>query len=192
MIPMLIDDIDRRILEILKSNARTSFREVSRRLGVSTPTVAARVRKLEDLGVIRGYTLRLRADPSRGTMFFFETGGRTGRLRRRLEGIDGVSHIIPLAGGRVVVIAEHRAKGPILALAQETGAEVRHYRITSSPRRYAVRALCAFCRRPMEDAIRLTLGGRRYYVCCPVCMDALKERYRTMRRAKSDPSGERS
>ncbi|MCC6042779.1 MAG: Lrp/AsnC family transcriptional regulator [Candidatus Verstraetearchaeota archaeon] len=51
-----LDEVDKAILRELISNARLSFREIARRIGVSTATVANKVRKMEEEGVIRGYT----------------------------------------------------------------------------------------------------------------------------------------
>jgi len=51
-----LDEVDKAILKELISNARLSFREIAKRVGVSTATVANKVRKMEEEGVIRGYT----------------------------------------------------------------------------------------------------------------------------------------
>lgn len=50
-----LDDVDRRILEELNTDARLSHREVAQRLKVSPTTVSARVSRMESQGVIRGY-----------------------------------------------------------------------------------------------------------------------------------------
>jgi DNA-binding CsgD family transcriptional regulator len=50
-----LDATDQAILRLLREDARLSFREIARRVGVSTPTVATKVRQLEALGVIQGY-----------------------------------------------------------------------------------------------------------------------------------------
>jgi Lrp/AsnC family leucine-responsive transcriptional regulator len=50
-----LDDTDWRLLTELQENARISFTELGRRVAMSAPAVAERVRRLEDLGVIRGY-----------------------------------------------------------------------------------------------------------------------------------------
>lgn len=54
-----IDDMDRHLLKVVQEDARLSFREVGRRVGMSTPAVAERIRKLEGLGVISGYAARV-------------------------------------------------------------------------------------------------------------------------------------
>jgi Lrp/AsnC family transcriptional regulator, leucine-responsive regulatory protein len=50
-----LDGIAWKILEYLQQNARQSFAELGRKVGLSTPAVAERVRRLEEAGVITGY-----------------------------------------------------------------------------------------------------------------------------------------
>jgi DNA-binding Lrp family transcriptional regulator len=50
------DDLDRKILKELESDARQSFRDLAKKTGVSVVTVAQRVRKMEQDGVIKGYS----------------------------------------------------------------------------------------------------------------------------------------
>ena len=50
-----LDRISWRILEELQQNARISWAELGRRVGLTTPAVAERVHRLESLGIIRGY-----------------------------------------------------------------------------------------------------------------------------------------
>ena len=54
-----LDPINRELLSIVQEDARLSFREVGRRIGMSTPAVAERIRKLENAGVITGYSARV-------------------------------------------------------------------------------------------------------------------------------------
>ena len=50
-----LDDTDWRILTELQQDGRVSFNELGRRVSLSPPSVAERVRRLESLGVITGY-----------------------------------------------------------------------------------------------------------------------------------------
>lgn len=52
-----IDETDRAILRILQSDARESFIEIARTLGVSGGTVHARVGRMKELGLIKGSAL---------------------------------------------------------------------------------------------------------------------------------------
>ncbi len=53
---MTVDDTDRRILEVLTRDARTSVRDVAAQLHLSRANAYARLRRLQDSGVIRGFT----------------------------------------------------------------------------------------------------------------------------------------
>ena len=50
-----VDAVDRRLLEALRANARATFAELARLVGLSAPAVHERVGKLEASGVITGY-----------------------------------------------------------------------------------------------------------------------------------------
>jgi Lrp/AsnC family transcriptional regulator, leucine-responsive regulatory protein len=50
-----VDVIDRRLVELLRTNARLSYAELARQVGLSAPAVHERVGKLETSGVLRGY-----------------------------------------------------------------------------------------------------------------------------------------
>jgi Lrp/AsnC family leucine-responsive transcriptional regulator len=50
-----MDAVDRRLVDALRGNARASYAELARHVGLSAPSVHERVGKLESSGVIRGY-----------------------------------------------------------------------------------------------------------------------------------------
>nr|BBH87958.1 AsnC family transcriptional regulator [Thermosporothrix sp. COM3] len=58
-----LDSTDWKILRELQHDARISFNELGRRVGLSTPGVTERVRKLEEAGILTGYGARV--DPAR-------------------------------------------------------------------------------------------------------------------------------
>lgn len=51
-----LDTTDLEILRVLQQNARIATAEIARHVGLTAPAVFQRIRKLEDLGAIRGYT----------------------------------------------------------------------------------------------------------------------------------------
>ncbi len=54
-----VDRIDKKLLDVLISNARTSNAEIARLVGLSAPSVAERIKRLEEAGVIEGYTVKI-------------------------------------------------------------------------------------------------------------------------------------
>jgi Lrp/AsnC family transcriptional regulator for asnA, asnC and gidA len=57
-----IDSIDRRILRLLSEKGRISFLEVARECGMSGAAIHQRVAKLEQNGIIAGYSVKLSAE----------------------------------------------------------------------------------------------------------------------------------
>ena len=53
---MLLDDTDRKLLALLQTDARASHRQLARDMGVAQGTVTNRLKRLEEAGVIQGYS----------------------------------------------------------------------------------------------------------------------------------------
>jgi Lrp/AsnC family leucine-responsive transcriptional regulator len=81
---MMIDQIDRMILEALQRDARMSLKELAALAGLSSPSVAERVRRLEERGVIRGFTVQI--DP--------KALGYTIQAIVRVKPLPGKLHIV--------------------------------------------------------------------------------------------------
>ncbi|GAB4186450.1 MAG: Lrp/AsnC family transcriptional regulator [Wenzhouxiangellaceae bacterium] len=56
-----MDKVDRAILNLLQQDARSSQAEIGRRLGLSTPAIFKRIQRLEQSGIICGFSVRLDA-----------------------------------------------------------------------------------------------------------------------------------
>jgi DNA-binding Lrp family transcriptional regulator len=61
-----IDEMDRRIIGKLRENARAPISDIGRALGLSRTTVQSRIERLERLGVVTGYTLKVSEAHERG------------------------------------------------------------------------------------------------------------------------------
>ncbi len=53
---MSLDQLNWKILNCLQTNARQSNAEIGRQVGMSSPAVSERIKKMEDLGIIQNYT----------------------------------------------------------------------------------------------------------------------------------------
>ncbi len=71
-----MDAKDSGIIDVLRTDGRASFSEIGRRIGLSTNATAARVRRLEEAGVILGYRVVLGSevatDPAEGLEAFID------------------------------------------------------------------------------------------------------------------------
>lgn len=99
----MIDDTDTQILEILQDNSRTPNAEIARRVGLAASAIFERIRKLEEKGVIRGYSTVV--DPralglSLTAFMFVRTDEPVGRAEapRFLAAIPEVQEVHHIAG----------------------------------------------------------------------------------------------
>jgi Lrp/AsnC family leucine-responsive transcriptional regulator len=97
-----LDDLDWRIIEELQRDGRLSFSALARRVNLSPPAVAERVRRLEETGVIAGYQARI--DPVRvglGLTAFVQMRCAMGRCllkTSQAEDIPEVTEVHKLSG----------------------------------------------------------------------------------------------
>jgi DNA-binding Lrp family transcriptional regulator len=98
-----MDAADRRIVALLRENARRSFKDIGRHVHLSAPAVKRRVDRLEREGVIRGYTTVV--DPrafgwhAEAFVDLFCEGHMPGAaIKRAVEGEPGVISAHTVAG----------------------------------------------------------------------------------------------
>lgn len=92
-----MDSTDLQLLALLRQDARATVATLAHKLGVSRGTVSNRVKRLEDDGVITGYTVRLRPDsePNQITAWMSITveGNQTREVIAHLLGEPGVASL---------------------------------------------------------------------------------------------------
>jgi DNA-binding Lrp family transcriptional regulator len=109
---MPIDDTDRRLISLLRRDARLGVATLAQKLGVSRGTVSNRLRKLEDEQIIVGYTVQLRpeAEPQciRAWTGILVEGNQTHEVVAHLLGEPGVAALHD-TNGRWDLLAELQA-----------------------------------------------------------------------------------
>ena len=111
---MQIDETDRTLLNLLARNARTPVATLARKLGLARTTVQSRLDRLEESGVIAGYTLRLADDfgPLIRATALVAIEPRTGpAVLQRLESLPDV-RAVHTTSGRFDLIVEIAADSP--------------------------------------------------------------------------------
>lgn len=90
----MIDNIDRKIIELLKANSKASFTEIARHIFLSPSSVRERIKKMEDLGVIKGYSLSVdEALLGNSIEVFILLKVFTGKLKFAIEELKSYSEI---------------------------------------------------------------------------------------------------
>lgn len=96
-----MDDVDRRLLALLKDNARLSMAELGRSVGLSRTATLARVRSLEETGAIRGYSADVAVSPGQAHVARVGIVVKTPDPQayiRRLLGTPGITETETVAG----------------------------------------------------------------------------------------------
>ena len=108
-----MDETDQQLLSLLRRDARLSIADLAHKLAVSRGTVTNRMAKLEDQGVIVGYTVRLRPDEQhneiKAWMSIAVEGNQTRVVLASLLGEPNVATLHD-TNGRWDLLAELRAE----------------------------------------------------------------------------------
>ncbi|MFE1781928.1 Lrp/AsnC family transcriptional regulator [Streptomyces sp. NPDC059506] len=111
--PRPLDQVDRAILRILRKDGRASIRSVAERVHVSRANAYARINRLIEDGVIRGFAARVdheRAGQSASayiTLRIVQNSWR--RVREQLSALPGVAHMALVGGDYDVLLLVHTA-----------------------------------------------------------------------------------
>lgn len=107
-----LDDTDRQLVALLRDDARTSVVNLAKKLKIARATVQNRMTRLENEGVIVGYTVRLRPDAEKHrirALMSIEVSGHHGEaVCRALRGNPNVVTLYT-TNGRWDLMAEVRA-----------------------------------------------------------------------------------
>jgi DNA-binding Lrp family transcriptional regulator len=109
---MALDDVDHRLLQLLRTDARMPMAKLAARAGISRATATARIERLRRDGIIAGFTVVLQSNVESGgvraiTMIEIE-GKQEEAVTRRLMGMPEVREL-HATNGRWDVVAEIEA-----------------------------------------------------------------------------------
>ena len=104
-----MDDLDQKLITLLRHNARRSVSDLAIELGMARATIRTRMERLEHSGEIIGYTVMLKSDaaalPVRGIMMVEVEGHSADRVLRALNGFSEIA-AIHTTNGRWDLIAD--------------------------------------------------------------------------------------
>lgn len=100
-----MDDLDRALLRILKDNARESFVRMADLLGTSEGTVRARLKRLQDEGFIRKFTIQTGGSNVKALIEVrIETNVQTANISQEIQTWDGVERVLEVTGENDIVV----------------------------------------------------------------------------------------
>lgn len=109
---LAVDEIDEKILEILKRDARTPYTEIAKQVGLSEGAVRKRVKALVDSGVIKRFTIELSRPSQVGAVVLISvsTSTPTANVSKEIRKLSGVQDIYEVTGQydiATIVLAEN-------------------------------------------------------------------------------------
>jgi len=197
-----LDQTDLEILSLLADDARRPFSEIGERVGLSGPAVSDRVTRLEETGVIEGFTVdvdrtKLRAGVPVLIDAELPVGGGSpdgaaplDAARERAREADAVEHVFVTAEGdlRVYGRVEGRNVREWVAGLFE-GVAVDDYAVTlvdefewtPSIEGVEFALTCAECSNTVDsEGETARIDGEVYHFCCPSCLSRFRERYQRL------------
>lgn len=198
-----LDDVDRKILRELQRDGRASFRDISQRIGLSTPTVSARVQAMTDAGLIKGYSTILDAEmlgQVSVVLFVDARPADLGKIADRLAEEEIVRQLYVLSDSRLMALLsfynqasyakflESLSKIPEIArvsdaMVTRVAKDVPRAVLTDDA---GLMIRCYYCGHMIKDeGIRIKLDGRYHYVCCGVCERLYREKYEKLKNSAS-------
>lgn len=100
----MIDNLDKRIIDILKKDSRCPFVDIAEQLGVSEGTVRSRVHRLTDDGIIRGFTIKTSSKNVKALVEIridVNTDGDV--IAQELSRLQGVTEVFEVTGDQDMV-----------------------------------------------------------------------------------------
>ena len=105
---MALDDVDRKILSLLKEDARLQYTEIGKRVNLSAPAVHARVKKMEANGVISRYTIDIKPEPLGSSLCAFvriaKNRGTSASIAHHFQKIKQIEECHGVAGEDCIMV----------------------------------------------------------------------------------------
>lgn len=201
-----LDEKDMTILEMLSEDARASYSEIGEAVDLSPPAVSDRVTRLEEAGVIRGFTVDLdRSQLQGGVPLLIEVSvapGHSQDVRAAINDAEAVEHVFETAEGDFVLHARTPKRGVRDLLddiavgdGSEQSSSGSQTRSANAVADYEVSLLtdvdwdptvggagfaleCAECGNTVSSEGQASrIGDSVYHFCCLTCKNRFEQRY---------------
>lgn len=192
-----LDETDVEILSLLAENARRPFSDIGEQVDLSGPAVSDRVTRLEETGVINGFTVdvdrtKLRAGvPVLITVELSPDASESlDAARGRVREADAVEHVFVTAEGDLRFYARvegQNVRGWVRGLFE--GVPIEGYGVTlvdeaewtPSVEGVEFALTCAECSNTVDaEGETARIDGEIYHFCCSSCLARFEDRYRRL------------
>ena len=192
---MKLEQVDIKILEILQEDGRTSFRDIAKKVGITTPTVSNKVNMYEQMGIIKGFSVRLSAEALGEISILLSVKCKPSdapKLADRLNDFEEVREVYLLGGSwisaKVTLVGTTHLNEFISQLAEIEEILDYNYKtivgtVKEEPRAVLSQGInavlkCFYCKKPMHDRpVKIKLDGKDHLLCCETCEKEYRIKY---------------
>lgn len=196
---MDLDKTDVAILRCLQQDCRASLRRIAAKIGVSVPTVSARLATLEQLGIVSGYCATLNPERLNETSVTLTVRAKlqaTEEVGKALAKHEWVRRIRTTRNGWIILDATVVDRGQIDSILEDIASlpdvlDCQHYdglrTIKEEPLTLVTDSLsttliCFQCKGPIKgEPIKLRMDERDHYLCCHSCEKLYLEKYKKLK-----------
>ncbi|WP_458187697.1 AsnC family transcriptional regulator [Haladaptatus sp. NG-WS-4] len=186
-----LDDTDREIIRLLVEDARRPYNEIAETVGLSPPTVSDRVERLQELGVIRRFTVDLDHELLTDGLSLLVTinarPGHVDEVRESLTTFEGVEHVFVTADAHLVCKTNLGEQAVEVLLSDAIGEDaVLEYDVqllvddewNPQPGIIDFAPDCVECGNTVtEEGESTRIDGELYHFCCSSCSSRFADRY---------------
>lgn len=195
-----LDETDHEILQLLMEDARRPYNEIAEKVDLSPPTIADRIERLADLGIINRFSVdinrSLLTDTSPVLVELHARSGTAGDVFDILSSASDVEHVFRTADSRILFHAHIDQTDVEQFLWDHVDASnvsdytVRTVTTSSWNPQLGMEALsieCTVCgNRVSDEGVSIDVGGGSYRVCCSSCAEKLSDEYESIQQAADE------
>lgn len=197
--PLKLDKVDMLILKSLLTDGRKSYRLIAKEVGITTPTVKSRVRRMLDAGIIKKFSPILdveRIEDHTSALISFKVDlGHLEKMALYLSEFDEVRNIFVTSGDSNLIIRlvtpdnkslqeflnKHIAglKGVNVMSSQIIMKTVKDEQGIALSKEIYVSLRCDTCGQDIKgEPLILNVGEGKRFFCCKSCLSMYKEKYK--------------
>lgn len=197
---MKLEKVDVEILKILQENGRASFRDIAKRVGVTTPTVSNKVNMYEQMGLIRGFGVRLDTEALGEITILLTIKGKPSDIPKvadTLKNLDEVREVYLVGGSwmhtKVTLTDTTHLNQFIAGLTNMEDILDYDYKaivdtVKEEPRPVLSEGInavlaCFYCKKPMHDKpVKIKMDGKEHFLCCETCAKEYRIKYEKLKK----------
>ena len=205
---MKLDETEMKILIELQKDGRVSRRVLADRIDVSTPTVSSKIEKLENMGIIEGFTVEIDHKKMGFQKYFFKIGtdGITEddmkeiffefekfRKMEKLEGGDYLITFFVSEFNQLDEATEFLEKKARIKIKNIWRAQDEERKVPQLPldENVPLDIACYYCNKPIKsEPVKWKKDGKEHYFCCSSCEELYEEKYDRLQKRKKEMRGD--